>query len=133
VDRPKGIAELASLGNSDIPEVAALSKFALAQAHESDAKLDEAAQLYNELARLNNPTVTAETANLRLAKVYEKQGKTKEAGDLLFNIVDAARKAKNSENKPLPVSAAAREAAEELQKLDPDRYAQLPPESPLVG
>lgn len=133
VDRPKGIAELTSLGDSDVPEVAALSKFALAQANESDGKLDEAVKLYTELARLNSVTVTAETANLRLAKVYEKQGKKKEAADLLFNIVDAARKAKNSDNKPLPVSSAAREAADELQKLDPDRYAQLPPESPLLG
>jgi hypothetical protein len=84
--------------------------------------------------KLNSPTVTPETANLRLAKVYEKQGKKKEAADLLFNIVDAARKAKDSDNKALPQSTAAREAAEELQKLDPDRYAQLPPEtSSLAG
>jgi hypothetical protein len=134
VDRPKAISELTALSNSNIAEVAALSKFALAQANESDGKLDDAARLYSELARLNSPTVTAETANLRLAKVYEKQGKKKEAADLLFNIVDAARKAKDSDNKALPQSTAAREAAEELQKLDPDRYAKLPPEtSSLAG
>lgn len=134
LDRQKGISELTGLSNSSIPEVAALSKFALAQANESDGKLDDAARLYAELARLNSPTVTPETANLRLAKVYEKQGKKKEAADLLFNIVDAARKAKDSDNKSLPQSAAAREAADALQKLDPDRYAQLPPEtSPLAG
>ena len=93
-----------------------------------------AARLYSELAKLNSATVTPETANLRLAKVYEKQGKKKEAADLLFNIVDASRKAKGSDNQPLPQSSAAREAADELQKLDPDRYAQLPPETPsLVG
>jgi hypothetical protein len=134
VDRQKGISELTELSNSSIDEVAALSKFALAQANESDGKLDDAARLYSELARLNSPTVTQETANLRLAKVYKKQGKKKEAADLLFNIADAARKAKDSENKSLPQSTAAREAAEELQKLDPDRYAQLPPEiSSLAG
>ena len=129
VDRAKGMSELAELSNSSIAEVAALSKFALAQANESDGKLDDAARLYGELARLNNPAVNTETANLRLAKVYEKQGKKKEAADLLFNIVDAARKAKDSDNKPLPQSSAAREAGEELQKLDPDRYAQLPPDT----
>lgn len=131
VDRPKGMSELAELGNSDVDEVAPLAKFALAQAHESDGKFDEAAQLYSELAKLNSIIITPETANLRLAKVYEKQGKRKEAVDLLFNLVDASRKAKGEDNRPLPTSAAAREAAEELRKLDPDRYAQLPPEAPL--
>ena len=92
VDRQKGISELTELSNNGSGEVAALSKFALAQANESDGKLDDAARLYSELAKLNSPTVTPETANLRLAKVYEKQGKKKEAADLLFNIVDAVTK-----------------------------------------
>jgi tetratricopeptide (TPR) repeat protein len=133
LDRPKAMAELAELGNSSIREIAALSKFALAQAKESDGKLDEAAQLYSELARLNNDVVTAEIANLSLAKVYQKQGKKKEAADLLFSIVDASRKAKGKDELPLPPSAAARDAAAELQKLDPERYAQLPPEAPVLG
>jgi predicted negative regulator of RcsB-dependent stress response len=114
VDRPKGISELTELSNSSVPEVAALSKFALAQAKESDGKLDEAAQLYSDLAKQNSPSVTPETANLRLAKVYNKQGKKKEAVDLLYNLVDASRKAKDDKNQPAPVSAAAREAATEL-------------------
>ena len=134
VDRAKGMTELTELANSSVPEVAALSKFALAQAKESDGKFDEAVQLYSELARQNSTSVTAETANLRLAKVYNKLGKKKEAVDVLFNIADAARKAKGEDNQPAPISAAAREAATELQKLDPDRYSQLPPETPsLVG
>jgi tetratricopeptide (TPR) repeat protein len=112
LDRQKGLTELEQLSKSDITEVATLSKFALAQANESDGKFDQAAQLYTEIAKLNSPTVSAETANLRLAKVY------------------AARKAKGQDNQPIPTSAAAREAADELQKLDPDRYAQLPPETP---
>ena len=128
-DRAKGITELTELQNSSVPEVAALSKFALAQVKESDGKLDEAAQIYSDLARSNGATITADTANLKLAKVYEKQGKKKEAADLLFNIVDAARKAKDADNKPAPVSSAAREAEDELKKLDPDRHAQLPPEA----
>jgi len=106
--------------------VAALAKFALAQTKESDGKLDEAAQLYSALAAMNSAAITPDSANLRLAKVYEKQGKKKEATDLLFNIVDASRKAKGADNLPLPTSAAAREAASSLQTLDPDRYAQLP-------
>jgi hypothetical protein len=56
----------------------------LGQAKESDGKFDEAAQIYSDVAKLNSLTVTPETANLRLASVYEKQGKKKEAADLLF-------------------------------------------------
>ncbi|MEK6279639.1 MAG: hypothetical protein AABN95_04730 [Acidobacteriota bacterium] len=130
VDRDKGITELAELSKSSISEVATLSKFALAQAKEADGKYDEAAQLYTELAGLNSAVVTLETANLRLAAVYEKQGKKKEAVDLLFNIADAARKAKDVDGTPLTQSAASREAAEKLQKLDPERYAKLTPEAP---
>lgn len=129
VDRAQGMTELSELSNSSVPEVAALSKFALAQAKESDGKLDEAAQLYSELARQNSTSVTAETANLYLAKVYNKLGKKKEAVDVLFNLVDAARKAKGENNQPAPISQAAREATTELQKLDPERYAELPPET----
>lgn len=132
-DRQKGIGELTALQNNKVGEVATLSKFALAQANESDGKLDDAARLYSELAKQNSAAVSAETANLRLAKVYEKQEKKKEAADLLFNIVDAARKAKGSDGQPLPQSSAAREAGEELQKIDPDRYKQLPPATPLLA
>ena len=133
LDRQKGMSELAELGNSGVVEIAPLAKFALAQAQESDGKLQEAAQLYADLAKINSTVITPETANLRLAKVYEKLGKKKEATDLLFKIVDASRKAKGADNLPLPASSAAREAAEELQKLDPDRYAQLPPEIPSLA
>jgi len=133
VDRAKGISELTELSKTDNPEVVALTKFALAQTKESDGQLDEAATIYADIAKLNQLTVTPETANLRLAKVYEKQGKKKEAADILFNLVDASRKAKGKDDKPLPGSAAAREAAGELQKLDPTRYAQLPPEPSILG
>ena len=133
LDRPKAMTELAEVGNSGIPEVAALAKFALAQAKEGDGKLDEAVQIYGEIAKLNSQAVTPESANLRVASVYEKQGKKKEAADVLFNLVDAARKAKGKDDKPLPMSSAAREAATQLQKLDPERYAQLPPEAPMLS
>lgn len=133
VEREKALSELAELSKSSLNEVATLSKFALAQAKEGDGKYDEAAQLYSEIASQNGVVVTPETANLRLAIVYKKQNKKKEAADLLFNLVDAARKAKDKDGTPLPQSAAAREAATELQKLEPVRFAQLPPESPGAG
>lgn len=133
LDRPKAITELTELSKGSDKEVASLAKFALAQAKENSGSLDEAAQMYAELAKANDPTISPESANLRLAKVYVKQGKTKEASDLLFNLVDASRKAKGSDQLPVPPSSAAREAATELQKLDPARYAQLAPETPLLG
>ena len=128
-DHDKGIAELQSL-SSGSGETAVLAKFALAQTKESDGKLDEAAALYSEIVKLGAKIVTPESANLRLAKVYEKQGKNKEAADLLFNIVSAARAAKDKDGKPIPESAASRDATQELLKLDPERHKQLPAPPP---
>jgi hypothetical protein len=130
IDRDQAINELAELTKSNLPEVATLAKFALAQTKEADGKYDEGAQLYVELARQNSTVVTPDTANLRLAEVYTKQGKKQEAADLLFNIVEASRNAKDTDGTPLPPSAAAREASEKLQEVDPERYAKLTPESP---
>jgi hypothetical protein len=130
VDREKGMNELAEVSKSSVAEAATLAKFALAQAKEDDGKYDEAAKLYSELASQKSEVVTPEIAYLRLALTYEKQGKKAEAADLLFNIVDAARKAKDADGQPLPESAAAREAGEELQKMDADRFAKLTPEAP---
>jgi tetratricopeptide (TPR) repeat protein len=130
IDRDKAMNELAEVSKASVVEPATLAKFALAQAKEADGKYDEAARLYSELAALNGVVVTTETANLRLAGVYEKQGRKKEAADLLFSMVDASRKAKDSDGLPLQPSAASQDAAEKLQKLDPDRYAKLTPEIP---
>ena len=133
LDRPKAIGELQNLTQSGEAEVSTLAKFALAQAKEADNKLDEAAALYSDLAKMNSPVITAATANLRLAAVYEKQGKKKEAADILFNIAESARKAKDKNGKPLQQPAAAREAAQKLEKLDPARLAQLTPDTHPAG
>jgi len=125
-DHDKGITDLQSLSSSGSGETALLAKFALAQAKEGDGKLDEAAALYAEIAKMNAKIVTPESANLRLAKVYEKQGKNKEAADLLFNLVSSARTAKDKDGKTIPESAASRDATQELLKLDPERHKQLP-------
>ena len=131
-DRLNGEKELQNLTQSS-GEIGILSKFALAQAKEADGALDEAARLYAELAKANSSVVTPETANLRLAVVYNKQGKKKEAADLLFSIVDAARKARDKDQKPIPESAASRAAAQELLRIDPVRHAQLPPPPSPLG
>lgn len=130
-DRLKAEKDLQDLSQGS-GETAILAKFALAQAKESDGNLAEAARLYGEIAQANSPLVTTNSANLRLAAVYSKQGKKKEAGDILFNMVDAARKARDKDGKPIPESSASREAAQELLKIDPTRHGQLPPPpSPL--
>jgi tetratricopeptide (TPR) repeat protein len=129
-DRAKGETDLQAISQGNT-EVATLAKFALAQAKEADGNLDEAARLYGEIARQNSTIVTPDTANLRLALVYDKQGKKKEAADILFNMVDTARKARDKDGKPRPESAAVREAGQKLLKIDPTRHATLtPPPAP---
>lgn len=131
-DRLNAESELQKLSQGS-SEIAILSKFALAQAKESDGGLDEAARQYGELAKANSMIITPESANLRLAIVYNKQGKKKEAADILFNIVDTARKARDKDQKPIPESAASRAAGQELQKIDPARFQQLPPPPQPLG
>jgi hypothetical protein len=130
LDRARGTSELEALTKSGDAEVSALAKFALAQAKEGDGKYDEAAALYSDLAKQNNTIITPDTANLRLALAYSKLGKKQEAADILFKIADTARQAKGKDGKPAPQSAAARQAAQELEKLDPARHAQLTPDLP---
>ena len=121
----KGITELQAL-SAGSGDVALLAKFVLAQASESDNKLDEAARLYGEVAKAGAAIVPPDSANLRLAIVYDKQGKKKEAADLLFNIVSANRNAKDKDGKPMQESAASRAASQKLRSIDPARFAQLP-------
>jgi tetratricopeptide (TPR) repeat protein len=130
LDRPKGLSELETLTKSSDAKIAILSKLALAQAKEADNQLDAAAAIYNELANSNNGIIPQDTAKVYLAGVLEKQGKKPEAVEILFNIVKAAREAKDTDGKPAEQSSAARDAADKLQKLDPVRFEQLPAEPP---
>ena len=133
IDRPKGLSELETLSKGGDGELAARSKFALAQAREADAQYDGAAALYQELLNDKNKTVPENTVKLRLASVYEKQGKKDEAAGLLFQMVESARKAQGKDGKPLPESTVTRAAADKLQELSPERYAQLPKEPTPAG
>jgi hypothetical protein len=47
-------------------------------------------------------------------------------------MVEAARKAQGKDGKPVPESSVTRAAADKLQELSPERYAQLPP-APATG
>lgn len=125
-DRNRGMADLEKLQNNGSPEISAWSKFALAQAYEANGEYTAAAKIYSELAANNNPIVPTDVSKERLAAVYEKTGKTKEAVDLLYGIVQTSRAAKDAEGKPALQSSTAREAERRLQTLDPARYQQLP-------
>lgn len=129
-NRAEAVSELEALSKSGDLAVATMSRFALAQAKESDGQYDAAVALYLELLRSGQTILPVDTVNLRIAAAYEKQGKKTEAADVLFNVVDAARKAKDPDGKPASQSSAAREAAQKLEKLDAARYQQLPPEPP---
>lgn len=133
LDRERAIKELQDLTNNSNDEVAANAKFALAQARETDAQYDTAANLYKELISDDDRVQSVETLNLRLASVYEKQGKRNEAVDLLFGIVKESRERKKADGKPATPSAASRDAADKLQELDAARYARLPPEPPAAN
>jgi tetratricopeptide (TPR) repeat protein len=131
-DRPQGVSELEALARDGDGDVAAWAKFALAQARESDAQYDQAAALYRELLSARDPKVIpADTVNLRLASVFEKQGKKQEAAELLFQIIKTAREARDKDGKPVAPSASARAAEDQLERLDPARHAQLPPEEKI--
>ncbi|HEX8282056.1 MAG TPA: hypothetical protein VF588_01820 [Pyrinomonadaceae bacterium] len=133
VDRPKGLSELEALTKGGGGEVAVRARFALAQAREADAQYDPAAALYRELLNDNSGAVSQNAVRLRLATVLEKQGKKDEAAGLLFEMVKAAREAKGKDGKPPQTSTVVRAAADKLQELSPERYAQLPAEPPPTG
>lgn len=132
-ERPKGLSELDALTKNGDASISTLAKYALAQAKEADGDLAGAGALYADLVKLNNPLVSADTANIALANVLNKQGKKQEASDILFKIASDGRVAKDAEGLPKQPTGTSRAAADKLQKIDPDRYAQLPPEPPPPG
>lgn len=132
LDRAAGEQELENLSKTAGGEVGTMSKFALAQARQGDGKLDEAAALYAELAKVSDPVVSKNTINFALATVYEKQGKKAEAAELYFKIADEASKAKDLNGKAVPMSPTAREAKEKLQSLDPAKAAEIKEETPAL-
>jgi tetratricopeptide (TPR) repeat protein len=135
VEREQGLQELEAIGRGGDSETAARARFALAQAREADGQLDSAAALYQELLKGDGGRISENTLKLRLASVYEKQGKRDEAVNLLFGVVEGARKAQGKDGAPAPrgESAVVRAAGEKLRELSPERYAQLPPEPAPAG
>lgn len=135
LDRNAGIQELEGLAKSN-GEIGALSKFALAQAKTDDGKLDESVALYDELIARSNPVLSKDTLNFEKAQIFQKQGKTNEAADIYYNIAKPASEAKGLDDKPVPMSQTAREAKDELEKINPERAKEIvepAPESPFGG
>lgn len=124
MDRAAGEEELRALAASSSP-AGKLSKYALAEALSGDGKYDEAAQLYQDLAGMDDPVVAKDTVNFDLAQIFEKQGKKQEAADIYFNIAKTASEAKDQDGKPVPMTDTARQAKTKLEQLDPERAKQI--------
>lgn len=132
-DRGAGITELEGIAKSS-NETGKLAKFALAQTRADDGKLDEAVTMYQELIAMSDAVVAKDTLNFELAKLYQKQNKTKEAADVFFTIAKSASDAKDADGKAIPLTQTARDAKEKLTQLDPERAKEIveaPPESPF--
>ncbi len=129
IDRTAAVNELEILSKST-GEVGSLSKFALAQAKESDGKIDEAIAIYTALSASTTSVISKDTVNFELASLYDKQGKKEDAANLYFTIAKAASEAKDSDGKVIPMSQTARTSKEKLQVLNPEKAKEIKEEAP---
>ena len=90
--------------------LAALSKLALAQVYQQTGRNDQAADLYNELAKGNSSTVSPGLAQIQLGEMYQAEGKTDEARKVFAAVKD---KDKDAKGQPGPAGEVA------SQKLNP--------------
>lgn len=133
VDRAVAIQELEGL-SSRTDEVGKMAKFALAQTRVADNRPDDAINLFQELAKLDDAVVAKDTINFEIAKIYEKQGKKAEAVEIYFNIAKTAAEAKDADGKAITPTQTATDAKEKVTELDPEKAKQIPeqtPESPF--
>lgn len=108
----KGPAEeaLQKVSTSWDSNLAALGKAALAQLYQQNGQDAKAIDLYNELSKGKSSTVPPDLARLQLAELYQSQGNTDQARQILALLKD---KDKDANGKP----GAAAEIA--TQKLNP--------------
>jgi tetratricopeptide (TPR) repeat protein len=90
--------------------LASLGKDALADIYQQNGQDAKAIDIYNELSKGKSSTVPADLAQLQLAELYQAQGKTDQARQILALLKD---KSKDSNGRP----GAAAEIA--TQKLNP--------------
>ena len=116
-DATKAEATLKDLAQRD-STVAAQARLALAQRYAASGRLDDAVTTLQQL-KSKPGDVAPLLIDLKMAEVYEAQGKIKEAIELYFSI------AKTSRSAGVGTMASTRLAA-----LDPARLDQLPPPEP---
>ena len=97
--------------------LASLGKDALADIYQQNGQDAKAIDLYNELSKGKSSTVPPDLAQLQLAELYQAQGKTDQARQILALLKD---KSKGSNGRP----GAAAEIAS--QKLNPTPAAGAP-------
>lgn len=122
-DAPAAEATLKNLAQKD-STIGAQARLALAQRYEGSGRLDEALTAYQDL--LKRPGDIAPLfIRFNIARVYEAQGKLKEAADGFFEVA--------KDGRSIGIGAS---AMTKLSILDPARLEQLPPPeatNPLAG
>jgi tetratricopeptide (TPR) repeat protein len=115
----KAEATLKELSQND-SETGARARLALAQRYEATGKYDEAIAEYQKL-KSKPQNIPPALIDINMAKIYERQGKNKEAVDLYFGVAN---------NKDWRSSQLGSTAIERLTELAPDKVDQLPPPEP---
>jgi tetratricopeptide (TPR) repeat protein len=115
----KAEATLKELSQND-SETGARARLALAQRYEVTGKYDEAIAEYKKL-KSKPYNIPPAQIDINMAKIYELQGKNKEAVDLYFGVAS---------NKDWRSSQLGSTATDRLTELAPDKVDQLPPPEP---
>jgi tetratricopeptide (TPR) repeat protein len=115
----KAEATLKELSQND-SETGARARLALAQRYEATGKYDEAIAEYQKL-KSKPYNIPLALIDINTAKIFEMQGKNKEAVDLYFGVAS---------NKDWRSSELGSMATDRLTELAPDKVDQLPPPEP---
>jgi tetratricopeptide (TPR) repeat protein len=115
----KAEAALKELSLKD-SETGARARLALAHRYEATGKYDDAIAEYQKL-KSKPYNIPLAQIDINMAKIYELQGKNKEAVDLYFSIAS---------NKDWRSSQLGTTATERLTELAPEKIDQLPPPEP---
>jgi tetratricopeptide (TPR) repeat protein len=115
----KAEATLKELSLND-SETGARARLALAQRYEAIGKYDDAIAEYKKL-KSKPYNIPLALIDINTAKIYERQGKNKEAVDLYFSVAS---------NKDWRSTQLGSTATDRLTELAPEKVDQLPPPEP---
>lgn len=116
-DPAKGTQLLEQVAAKNDPETSDLARLALGEYHASLGENDKAIEIFEKLIA-SSPTLK-QSAQLRLAQLYEKVDQTERAVESYFEVASADRS-----------TPAGSEAEKRLSALAPDRVKDLPPIDP---